>query len=100
MDALYMITCGIVWRKTADPEAGWELVAALGSTDPQLRLLAQTLLVESGEDAMSLLESALKMGAVSPQAAAPCMTEILRVAHGKQGTERSTSEHCTDAVAC
>jgi len=26
MNPDYMLACGIVWRKTADPEAGWELV--------------------------------------------------------------------------
>jgi len=34
MDVNYTLACGIVWRKTADPEAGWELVAALKSSDP------------------------------------------------------------------
>lgn len=100
MDALYILTCGIVWRKTADPEAGWGLVAGLESTDPELRLVAHTLLVERGEEAMGLLESAVRMGAVSPQAAAPCMTEILRVAHDKQGTGRPARAYWTDGVAC
>jgi hypothetical protein len=33
MDANYVLACGIVWRKTADPEAGWELAQALESPD-------------------------------------------------------------------
>jgi hypothetical protein len=37
MDADYMMACGIVWRKTADPDAGRELVEALASPDPELR---------------------------------------------------------------
>ncbi|MBZ5679246.1 MAG: hypothetical protein LAO24_03965 [Acidobacteriia bacterium] len=78
MDASYMLACGIVWRKTADPEAGWELVEALESRDPRLRLLAQSLLVENGEDSMELLESAVTGGIVSPEVAGPCMAEILR----------------------
>jgi hypothetical protein len=89
MDAIYILTCAIVWRKTADPEAGWELVAGLQSRDPQLQFLAQTLLVESGEEAMGLLERALTIGAVSPQAAAPCMAEILQ----RTWNRRSMSEH-------
>jgi hypothetical protein len=78
MNASYMLACGIVWRKTADPEAGWELVEALESPDPRLRFLAQSLLVENGEHSMDLLESAVATGIVSPQVAGPCMTEILR----------------------
>jgi hypothetical protein len=89
MDAIYILTCAIVWRKTADLEAGWELIAGLQSRDPQLQFLAQTLLVESGEEAMSLLERALTIGVVSPQAAAPCMAEILR----QTWNRRSMSEH-------
>ena len=34
MDFNYMLACGIVWSKTADPDAGWELVEALSSPDP------------------------------------------------------------------
>jgi len=84
MDTSYVIACGIVWRKTADAEAGWELVEALESPDPDLRSLAQSFLVESGEDSMDLLESAVATGIVSPQAAGPCMTEILRGGHVTQ----------------
>ena len=78
MDANYVLECGILWRKTADPEAGWELVEALESPDPRLRSLAQALLIENAEESMSLLESAVVSGFVSPKAAGPCMAEILR----------------------
>ena len=78
MNTSYMLACGIVWRKTADPEAGWDLVEALESPDFCVRLLAQSLLVENGEHSMDLLENAVATGIVSPQAAGPCMTEILR----------------------
>jgi hypothetical protein len=78
MDANFMLACGFLWQKTADPEAGWELVEALESPDPRLRLLAQTLLVENGQDSMRLLEDAVATGIVSPQVAGPCMAEILR----------------------
>ncbi len=78
MDTSYMLACGIVWRKAADPEAGWELVEALKSADPELRALAQTLLLENREESMRLLECALASGAVSPEAAGPCMVEIVR----------------------
>ena len=78
MNADYMLACGIVWRKTADPEAGWDLVEGLESRDPEVRVLAQTLLVESGENSMGLLESALALGIVDPDVAGPCMAEIFR----------------------
>src|ERR1035437_4663609 len=97
MDVDYMLACGVVWRKTADPEAGWELVKGLESRDPKLRLLAQTLLVESGDNSMGLLESALASGVVNPNVAGPCMAEILRIRHAKQMTGQRMSEHGTDA---
>src|SRR5665811_2569684 len=72
MNADYMLACGVVWRKTADPEAGWDLVDGLKSMDPAVRLLAETLLVASGERSMGLLESALAAGIVDPDIAGPC----------------------------
>ncbi|MGC2475689.1 MAG: hypothetical protein WA485_15210 [Candidatus Sulfotelmatobacter sp.] len=97
MDIDYVLACGIVWRKTADPEAGWELVEGLESEDPQLRLLAQTLLVESGESSMGLLENALAAGVVNADVAGPCMAEILRIQHVKQLRVQPMNEHCVDA---
>lgn len=88
MNPDYMLACGIVWRKTADPEAGLELVEGLESGDPGLRLLAQMLLIESGEHSMGLLESALAAGVVSPDAAGPCLAEILRIRCASQWTNR------------
>jgi len=84
MDIDYVLACGIVWRKTADPEAGRELIEGLESEDPQLRLLAQTLLVEGGESSMGLLENALAAGVVNADVAGPCMAEILRIRHSRQ----------------
>jgi len=78
MDADYMLACGVVWRKAADPVAGWELVEALESQDPHVRLLAQELLVECGEASMELLEKAVATGVVGPNSAGPCMAAILR----------------------
>jgi len=78
MDAHYILTCGILWRKMADPEAGWGLVEALECPDPNVRSLAQALLVDAEETSMSLLESAVAAGVISPDAAGPCMAEIIR----------------------
>ncbi len=97
MNADYMLACGVVWRKSADPEAGWELVEGLESRDPALRVLAHTLLVESGDNSMGLLESALTAGVVDPDVAGPCMAEILRIRQAKRVTGQSMNEHCTNA---
>ena len=91
MDITYMLACGIVWRKTSDPEAGWELVEALESPNPHLRLLAQNLLVENGEDSMYLLESAVAGGSISPEAAGSCMAEILRSGRGHKQRDQQKS---------
>jgi hypothetical protein len=97
MNADYMLACGIVWRKTADPEAGWDLVDGLTSRDPEVRLLARTLLVESGGSSMRLLESALAGGIVDPDVAGPCMAEILRIRYAKPMTGQCMNESRTDA---
>jgi hypothetical protein len=97
MNADYMLACGVVWRKTADPEAGWDLVDGLKSRDPEVRVLAQTLLVANGESSMGLLESALAVGIVDPEVAGPCMAEILRIRHAKPVTGQRILKHCGDA---
>jgi hypothetical protein len=84
MNPDYMLACGIVWRKTADPEAGLELLEGLESSDLRVRALAQALLIDGAENSMRLLESALTAGVVSPEAAGPCMAEILRSGQAKQ----------------
>lgn len=78
MDTQYMLACGIVWAKTADPDAGWELAGALASPNPDLRLFARDMLVQRRDSAMALLEEAVGAGALTPEAAGPCMVELLR----------------------
>lgn len=100
MNTDYMLACGIVWHKMADPDAGSELVEALQSADPRDRALAQALLVDGGESSMRLLERALAEGAVSPEAAGPCMAEIfqnrqLNPVSGRPATRRVLDvSHC------
>jgi len=98
LDAVYMLACGIVWAKTADPEAGWDLLDGLTSGDPGVRLLAQTLLVKSGESSMGLLESAVAEGILDPKIAGPCMAEILRIQHGGHVTGQPVHELCSYAL--
>lgn len=100
MNADYMLACGIVWRETADPEAGWELVEALQSADPRERVLAQALLVESGEHSMPLLESALSAGEVRPEAVAACMVEILRARQLGRAGGQPPSQPVVDVWLC
>ena len=78
MNTETLLACGVVFRSTADPEAGWTLVEGLESPDPVLRMLAQTFLVEGGASSMSILETALSAGVVGTETAAPCIAELLR----------------------
>lgn len=100
MDANFMMACGTEWRKTADLDAGWELLKALESPDPGLRLLAQNLLVENGEISMDLLEGAVATGIVSPQVAGPCMAEILRSRSARPTGGQTIERHLADASLC
>lgn len=93
-----LLACGVLWRKTADPEAGWDLVDALKSRDPEVRVLAHTLLVESGDSSMELLESALALGIVDADVAGPCLAEILRIRQAKPVKGQRNPEAWGDAV--
>ena len=95
MESEYILACGIVWRKTADPVAGQELVEALESDDQEVRMLAQSLLAECGEASMSLLENAVAAGALHPELAGPCMAEILRT---RKLTVNDWIGHCERTV--
>jgi hypothetical protein len=99
MDAEYTIACGIVWHKTVD-RAGWELVDALRSPDPYIRLLAQDLLASGGEESMRLLEDAIGMELVSPQAASACMAQILRSTEREHTDRQSTNTNLLDCLVC
>jgi hypothetical protein len=100
MGADYMLTCGMVCWKTADPELGWELVQALDSSDFRLRSLAQALLVHNGEELMCFLESAVGAGVVSPQVEGPCMAEILRNGQATQAGRQTSEQQLVDVSLC
>ena len=78
MDFKNMLACGIVWSKTADPDAGWELVEALASPDPELRQFARDMLMHRRDNARALLEGAVGTGVLTPDVAGPCIVELLR----------------------
>jgi hypothetical protein len=86
MDVDYMLVCGLIWQKTADRVAGWELIKGLNSRDPHLREVAKTILVECGEPAMSLIESAFAFGSVTADSAGPCLAEIFRAQSKEEWT--------------
>ena len=44
VDPLYLFACQLQWRKWCDEEAGWELLAALTSSDAPTRIVASSLL--------------------------------------------------------
>ena len=44
LDLLYLLACVILWRKTADVNAGWEVIRALASPDPHTREVVADLL--------------------------------------------------------
>jgi len=77
-DIHYILVCGVIWQKTADVAAGWELIRALNSEDPCLREIAKQILVECGQPSMTLLESAFANGSVTPDSAGECIAEIFR----------------------
>ena len=78
METLCMVACGIIWRNSADEDAGWELVTALGSSDPGLREIARQMLPVRRDNAMALLEAAITAGILTPETAWPCMGELIR----------------------
>jgi len=77
MDETFILACGVVWHKTADPEAGWSLVAALDSPESSIRSLAEAILAGGSEESLALLEAAVQAGVLSPERAAPCISQLL-----------------------
>jgi hypothetical protein len=43
-DAVYLFGCMTLWRKTGNIQAGWELIHALASPDPETRSVAEAVL--------------------------------------------------------
>jgi hypothetical protein len=44
VDAFYLFGCMTLWRKTGNIQAGWELIRALASPDPDIRSMAEGVL--------------------------------------------------------
>ena len=71
MDANYVFMCGMVWSQFGEQDAGHELITALQSTDPALRILARTML-DQAPGSKELLGQALADRAISPGDAELC----------------------------
>ena len=44
VDAFYLFGCMTLWRKTVNIQAGWELIRALASPNPDIRSMAEAVL--------------------------------------------------------
>jgi hypothetical protein len=69
MDATYVFLCGIVWLQFGTREAGRDLILALSSRNPQLRMLARTLLEQAGDRSKELIGEALATSELSGEQA-------------------------------
>jgi hypothetical protein len=49
VDVLYLYARSLQWRKRSDDDAGWELLCALSSSDPDTRMAAEALLCGARE---------------------------------------------------
>lgn len=70
MELAYVFACGIVWRYTADTEAGWELIRALKDCDEDVQGLAAVMLADEPQNSVVLLNAAIAAGVVSGKDAA------------------------------
>lgn len=67
----------MVWCRSGEKDAGWELVRALNDADSEIREIASSALVEAGPPSLSLIEAALTLKEITPEQAAPCLLQIL-----------------------
>ena len=77
MESGFVYACGILWCRTREEDAAWELVRALKSSDQEIRDMARIALTEGGAESLSFLEMALSTNQITPEQAAPCLLDIL-----------------------
>ena len=100
MNPDYLLACAIVWRRTADPEAGVGLLEGLDSSDPRLRALSRALLIDGEENSMLLLEGALSAGIVNPEAASACIADILQNRRARPKGTGAEKRRWSDQLLC
>jgi|tagenome__1003787_1003787.scaffolds.fasta_scaffold19809210_2 hypothetical protein len=64
-----LLLYGNRWQSSGDEEAGWELVRCLESSDPEIRVTAETYMAEAGPRSIKLLQAAVASGTVQFAAA-------------------------------
>jgi hypothetical protein len=68
----YLVMCGMVWSQFGKEDAGLELVRALSSPDPDVRILARILLEQSQGGSKALIGEALAREEISASTASLC----------------------------
>ena len=97
MELGYVFACGIVWRHTADREAGWELIRALRDDDADVRDLAAVILADRCRNSVALLNAAVAAGALSGRDAAEVMA-AKTVNHGAEEPRSKPAEQRLDCM--
>jgi hypothetical protein len=68
----YLVLWGMVWAQFGAQEAGLELIRALTSSDPDVRVLARTLLEQANDGSKELIGEALAQDEISAGMASLC----------------------------
>jgi len=68
----YLMLCGMVWAQFGKEDAGLELIRAMDSTDPDIRVLARTLLAQANGGSKELLAEAWANAEISAHMASLC----------------------------
>ena len=73
----FTYACAVVWCRSGEKDAGWELVRALNDGDGEIREIASCALADAGPRSLGLIEAALTLKQITPEQAAPCLLSIL-----------------------
>lgn len=68
----YLMLCGMVWAQFGKEDAGLELIRALDSSDPDIRVLARTLLAHANGGSKELIAEAWANDEISAHMASLC----------------------------
>ena len=68
----YLVLCGMAWSQFGSQDAGLELIRALASSDPDVRVLARTLLEHANGGSKELIGEALAQDEISVSMASLC----------------------------
>jgi len=68
----HLVLCGMVWAQFGEEDAGLELIRALTSPDPDVRVLARILLEQANGSSKELIGDALAEDEISVSMANIC----------------------------